>query len=93
MISQFGGVTPGGTDNESGFAELRKVFYLAIDVFCSREHIVLANGAENKCEAFAGELVDDSLRLFDGNFFPQSSSLYPKIASLFFREQRYCQSL
>ena len=68
VVSQFGGVTAGSTDNESGFAELRKVFYLAIDVLCSREDIELVNGAENRCEAFTRELVND-LRSFDGKFF------------------------
>ena len=48
VVSQFGGVSAGSTDNESGFAELRKVFYLAIDVLCSREDIELVNGAENR---------------------------------------------
>jgi len=85
VVSEFGGVTAGETDNESGFAELRKVFYLAIDIFCSREDIELANGTENWSEAFARELVDD-LRSFNGNFPPLSLPLFIQGSSRFSSE-------
>src|ERR1700733_12093565 len=37
VVSQFGGVTVTAAGETTGFSELRKVFYLAIDIFASGE--------------------------------------------------------
>ncbi|RDB15275.1 Peroxisomal biogenesis factor 8 [Hypsizygus marmoreus] len=55
VVSQFGGVTATATSEEPGFIELRKVFYLGIDVLSSQEPL----GGSQTCERFVQELAND----------------------------------
>lgn len=63
VVSQFGGVIVTAASEDPGFKELRKVFYLAIDVLSSgeflQEHQILEQ--REVCERFVRELID-SLR-------------------------------
>jgi hypothetical protein len=57
VVSQLGGVTATATGDDHGFKELRRVFYLAIDVLSSDEP---SNGhASHVCENFVEGLVSD----------------------------------
>ncbi|KAG6853946.1 hypothetical protein C0991_012270 [Blastosporella zonata] len=55
VVSQFGGVTATAVSDDPGFMELRKVFYLALDVLSTQQQ----SGASNDCESFVKELVAD----------------------------------
>lgn len=67
VVSQFGGVIVTAASEDPGFKELRKVFYLAIDVLSSgeflHEHQILEQ--REVCERFVRELID-SLRSSSG---------------------------
>jgi hypothetical protein len=60
VVSQFGGVIATASE-DPGFLELRKVFYLAIDVLSSgellHEHETIEQG--EVCERFVKELIDN----------------------------------
>jgi hypothetical protein len=62
VVSQFGGVIATAASEDPGFKELRKVFYLAIDVLSSgellHEHRILEPG--EVCERFVRELIDET---------------------------------
>ncbi|KAJ7069965.1 hypothetical protein C8F01DRAFT_1114777 [Mycena amicta] len=60
VVSQFGGVS---TAAQPGFAELRKTFYLALDI--------LAAGTE--CDSFVKELVGDRLNRGDEDAFAKTA--------------------
>ncbi|KAG6889886.1 hypothetical protein C0995_013861 [Termitomyces sp. Mi166 len=62
VVSQFGGVTATATGADPGFVELRKAFYLALDVLSAEE----PSGEQrslgrdfNHCESFVKEIVTD----------------------------------
>ncbi|KAG6844469.1 hypothetical protein H0H87_006693 [Tephrocybe sp. NHM501043] len=67
VISHFGGVTVTIVSDDPGFVELRKVFYLALDVLASQE----PTGDFNYCESFVKELVAD---LGADTFVPRGTS-------------------
>lgn len=60
VVSQLGGVTATATGNDQGFKELRRVFYLAIDVLSSETS---SDGARHDvssvCEDFVMGLVTE----------------------------------
>ncbi|KAG5638156.1 hypothetical protein H0H81_001541 [Sphagnurus paluster] len=56
VVSELGGVTATATGNDPGFAELRKVFYLALDVLAFQEK---DTSTLNYCELFVKKLVAD----------------------------------
>lgn len=62
VVSQFGGVIVTATSEDPGFSELRKVFYLAIDIISSGEVLHEHHISEPRevCERFVRELMDDS---------------------------------
>jgi hypothetical protein len=57
VVSQFGGVIATAASEDPGFSEMRKVFYLAIDVLSSGE--LLPEHQGEVCERFVRELIDD----------------------------------
>jgi len=60
VVSQFGGVTATATSEDPGFREMRKVFYLAIDIFSSGEPLRGETFEQGEvCERFVRELIDD----------------------------------
>ncbi|KAF8073411.1 hypothetical protein FPV67DRAFT_1477676 [Lyophyllum atratum] len=70
VVSQFGGVTATATSDDPGFVELRKVFYLALDILSfkcppSRDTGVVGVGGSH-CEQFVRELVADLGVVFPG---------------------------
>ncbi|KAF5374139.1 hypothetical protein D9615_008886 [Tricholomella constricta] len=58
VVSQFGGVTATATSDDPGFTELRKVFYLALDILTFSENSTKITPG-NSCETFVKELVAD----------------------------------
>ncbi|KAG6819776.1 hypothetical protein H0H93_008783 [Arthromyces matolae] len=62
VVSQFGGVTATAVGDEPGFVELRKVFYLALDVLSSQEPSGDQEGfsrAFHPCERFVKDMVSE----------------------------------
>lgn len=60
VVSQFGGVTATATGDDPGFVELRKVFYIALDVLSAEEPSGEQRGREiHHCENFVEEMVVD----------------------------------
>jgi hypothetical protein len=58
VVSQFGGVIATAASEDPGFIELRKVFYLAVDVLSSSEPPHEHETIE-VCERFVKELIDN----------------------------------
>ncbi|KAG6829465.1 hypothetical protein H0H92_004427 [Tricholoma furcatifolium] len=62
VVSQFGGVTATAVSDDPGFVELRKVFYLALDILSAQEQSnrsQLASPVLNPIENFVKEIVMD----------------------------------
>lgn len=60
VVSQLGGVTATATGSDQGFKELRRVFYLAIDVLSSESSSDGARHDVSKvCEDFVTDLVSE----------------------------------
>jgi hypothetical protein len=75
VVSRFGGVIASAASEDLGFRELRKLFYLAIDVFSSEELLPEPRPLKQDevCERFVKGLIDD-LRSSSGvcprSYFP-----------------------
>ncbi|KAH0586555.1 hypothetical protein J132_08258 [Termitomyces sp. J132] len=60
VVSRFGGVTATATGDSPGFVELRKVFYIALDVLSAEEGDQQMLGRDfNHCESFVKDMVID----------------------------------
>ena len=61
VVSQFGGIITTAASEDPGFSELRKTFYLAIDIISSGELLHERHIFEPSevCERFVSELIND----------------------------------